>query len=61
MLRSFLDESGDVSDPNNEIIAVGGAISSSEKWEQLEIEWKGILNDFEVSSLHMKQYAHNRG
>ena len=61
MLRSFLDERGDVSDPNEKVIGVGGAISSLEQWEQLEAKWKNILEHFGVSSLHMKQLAHFRG
>jgi len=61
MLRSYLDESGDVSDPNVEFIGVGGAISSLEQWEQLEIEWKGVLDKVGVSDLHMKHFAHFRG
>jgi hypothetical protein len=57
-ITAYFDASGS---PDSEAVSIGGLISSTEKWISFSGRWQEILDAFEVSSLHMKHYAHSEG
>lgn len=59
LLKAYLDDSGKSNDPQEAITCIAGAISPLKAWEDLEEEWKQILNRFAMPYLHMKEYAHS--
>ncbi len=61
MLRLYLDDAGKSGDPNNEICCIAGCLSPLTAWDELEAEWKDILEKYEVPYLHMKELAHFKG
>ena len=61
VLKIYLDETGHVKDPNAPIVGMAGCIASLSAWEQFESEWTTALQDFGVTELHMKHFAHFRG
>lgn len=52
MLRAYFDESGHFRDPNESIVAIGGCLSTLEKWEIFEDEWDELLNTFRIECSH---------
>ena len=42
-------------------LVVAGFVGKSEQWIELERDWKRCLEDFGVSALHMKDFAHSQG
>src|ERR1035437_152881 len=42
-------------------LVVAGFVGKSEQWLELEKDWKCCLDDFGVSALHMKDFAHSQG
>jgi hypothetical protein len=58
----YLDESGKENDPKFMDLAcsIAGYIGTAEAWELVEEEWQGVLDDFGVPYLHMKEYAHSK-
>lgn len=61
MLRAYFDDSGHSQDPNDTVVCIGGCVSPVSAWEQLQPEWKRVLEDFKVPYLHMKEFAHSEG
>lgn len=59
LLKAYLDDSGKSNDPAESITCIAGAIAPLQAWEELETEWKEVLQRFEVPYLHMKEYAHS--
>ncbi len=59
MFTAVFDGSGS---PNDTVaLVVAGYVAKVEQWIEFERNWKECLNDFKVSSLHMKEFAHSRG
>ena len=42
-------------------LVVVGLLSTMKKWLKGDKEWEGVLFDFGVPYLHMKEFAHSRG
>jgi hypothetical protein len=61
VLRAYCDESGFSQDPAQSVVAIGGCVGTLEAWEKFDGEWKTLLREFNVSELHMKNYAHSVG
>lgn len=59
--RTYLDDSGESSDPNETIVCVAGCVSTHESWRALEVEWIETLQQFEVPYLHMREYVASAG
>lgn len=59
-LWSYFDESGHSEDPNVSVLSVGGAVSSVGGWKRLVPEWISVLEEFSVSQLHMRDFAHSK-
>jgi hypothetical protein len=53
---SYFDHSGTRGD--SESLPVAGFLASVEQWDAFRTEWEGAMNDFGVSHLHMKDFAH---
>ena len=63
MLKAFtgyFDASGDFEDPKCQVITVGGWVSTVQKWNQFDKEWKGTLDGEGITALHMKDFIHSR-
>ena len=58
IVTAYFDASGA---PDTAVLSVGGLISTAEKWIVFSECWQEILDAFEVSALHMKDFAHSRG
>src|SRR5437870_595584 len=55
----YFDGSGS---PDDTIaVVVAGFVATAEQWIEFERNWNDCLRDFEVSSLHMRHFAHSRG
>ncbi|MGH7205270.1 MAG: hypothetical protein ACREI2_03555 [Nitrospiraceae bacterium] len=61
VLRAYMDESGHSADPHALDVTIGGAVASIEQWEAFEPSWRAVLDEFSVSQLHMKDFAHFQG
>jgi hypothetical protein len=61
MLKGHFDDSGKWLDPTETAVVVAGAIADIDQWEIFDAKWKGVLNEFGVSELHMRNFAHFRG
>jgi hypothetical protein len=59
MFTGFFDGSGSPDD--TAAVVVAGFIAPAEQWIEFERNWKDMLRDFGVSSLHMREYAHSVG
>jgi len=46
---------------NTDVLSVAGFIANVGQWIRFEKEWKKVLAEFGVSSLHMRTFAHSRG
>ena len=60
-LWAYFDESGHAKDARVSVFALGGCVSSVERWRSLIPDWTDTLTEFSVSALHMKDFAHNKG
>lgn len=60
MLTAYLDETGHSADKNQKFVGMGGLIATSKNWELFEKKWKKVLRKYDVSCLHMKDFAHSR-
>src|ERR1700704_1234102 len=58
VFSAYFDESGS---PNGAVFCVGGWIGERDSWILFEKEWADTLREFNVSSLHMIDYAHSNG
>lgn len=61
MLKGYFDDSGKWLDPAETVVVVAGAIADLDQWEIFDQKWKLVLKEFQVSELHMKNFAHFRG
>ena len=61
MLKGHFDDSGKWLDPTETAVVVAGAIADIDQWEIFDSKWKLVLNEFKVSELHMRDFAHFRG
>jgi hypothetical protein len=59
ILHVYLDDSG--THDTSKAVAVGGAVSTAEGWEQFEAEWKEALDGWGLSMFHMREFSHKRG
>jgi hypothetical protein len=59
MFTTYFDGSGSPDD--TAALVVAGFIATSVQWIEFERNWKDTLQAFNVSSLHMKHFAHSRG
>lgn len=44
---------------NTDVLSVAGFIANTGQWTRFEKEWKKVLADYGVSSLHMRAFAHS--
>ena len=44
-----------------DVLSVGGVVANAGQLARFEKEWKKVLADYGVSSLHMKHFAHSTG
>jgi hypothetical protein len=58
LITAYFDASGT---PDTQVLSVGGLVSTAEKWVAFSEAWQEILEAFEVSAFHMKDYAHSNG
>jgi hypothetical protein len=48
--------------PNDTVaLVVAGFVAREEQWIEFERNWKECLNDFNITALHMREFAHSRG
>jgi len=59
MFTAYFDGSG--SPDSTVALVVAGFLAKTEQWIEFERNWKEFLNDFGVSELHMREYAHSVG
>ena len=52
---AYLDESGTHS--GSDVIAVAGYISTPERWEAFETDWRGVLADHRIDHFHMTDFV----
>jgi hypothetical protein len=59
MFTAYFDASGH---PNNtDSLVVAGLVSPVQQWIKFDKSWQRVLDEYGVSSLHMKDFAHSRG
>lgn len=59
MFTAIFDGSGSPND--TAAVVVAGFVGKVEQWIELERNWKDCLNDFGVSAMHMREFAHSVG
>jgi hypothetical protein len=59
MLAAYFDESG--THDSAVITSVAGFISTPERWQHFDEEWKRVLDHWGLDYFHMKECAHYRG
>ena len=59
MLRAYFDRSELVNPAP--VVAVGGYVTTDEKWTEFESAWKQVLDDFGVSMFHMVDFECRHG
>jgi hypothetical protein len=58
VMACYTDVGGSLSEI---VLSPATLVSSPEKWQQFDRRWNDCLCAFEVSALHMKDFAHSRG
>lgn len=58
-ITAYFDASGDPDD--TPVLSLGGIISTADQWISFSEAWNECLRHFEVSALHMKDFAHFKG
>jgi hypothetical protein len=56
---AFMDESGD--SHATSFVALAGITAKDAAWSRFEQQWNEMLRRFEISVLHMREFAHGRG
>ena len=59
MLQAYFDESGHPAD--SPVVSVATVVATREGWCAFEEQWADVLKRYQVSGLHMKEYAHCQG
>src|ERR1700729_2721075 len=59
MFTVYFDVSGHPD--NTDVVSVGGFAANAGQWIRFEKEWKKVLADYGMGSLHMKHFAHSTG
>jgi hypothetical protein len=59
VFTAYFDGSGSPDD--TVAVVVAGFVAPAEQWTEFERNWNACLRDFNVSSLHMRHFAHSRG
>jgi hypothetical protein len=61
-LKGYFDESGKEDDPQfaDSAIAAAGYVTPAESWIDIETKWNGVLANFAVPYLHMREFAHSQ-
>ena len=54
----WYDTAGSESDKERKVLVTAGSIATVTKWEKFDRAWMKVLNDNEVTELHMKYFAH---
>ena len=57
MFTAYFDGSG--SPDEGKALAVAGYLSNVDQWSQFDLEWRKCLEDENVSSFHMRDFAHS--
>lgn len=60
MFTAYFDESGNATDKNG-TFAVGGGLSTNQKWLRLETQWRQILKEHGIKVFHMQECAAGTG
>ncbi len=60
MYACYYDASSSQSKSTKPLVVVG-LLSTMKKWLRCESDWRGVLKDFGVPYLHMKEFAHSTG
>jgi hypothetical protein len=55
--RGWFDDSGDQEDPYHTCASMAGYIGTVEIWDRFETEWQGVLDEFQIPYLHMKEFG----
>ena len=58
---AYFDASGHPNDKSNNVLTVGGFVSTVKKWGRFDEEWCGILKSEGVTSFHMSDFASSGG
>jgi hypothetical protein len=58
-LTAYFDDSGHPA--SHRVVALGGFVSTTDHWIRFSKEWQGVLKEFDVPYMHMKEYAHSVG
>ena len=59
MFTGYFDASGHPD--NTDSLVVAGFVSPVRQWIKFDKAWQAVLDEYKVSSLHMKHFAHSRG
>jgi hypothetical protein len=54
--RGTFDDSGDEDDPYHTCASLGGYVGPVDAWNDFETEWQSVLDEFDISYLHMKEF-----
>lgn len=60
-LKGYFDESGDEHDAQHAALSVAGYLSAASAWPCFDEAWRGVLKEFDVPYLHMRELQHRRG
>ena len=60
-LKGYFDESGDERDAQHAALSVAGYVGATCSWPAFEERWQGVLKEFDVPYLHMRELQHRRG
>ena len=56
VMTAYFDASGS---PSVEAVALGGLVTTPERWLEFDHKWSECLSAFDVTALHMKDFAHS--
>jgi hypothetical protein len=59
--RSYLDDSGDPTDPKHSFLTIAGYVADFDSWKHFEARWKAALDLAEVPYLHMREFGDPKG
>jgi Protein of unknown function (DUF3800) len=59
MLQAYFDETG--THDQSELVAIVGLISTDEKWQAFDVEWRQLLSNVGIASFHATECNAGRG